>query len=181
MVRAAFVAIGVVIGVGGSVAAQTAVQSAERYLVIPFENPSKDARVLLARRGIGDAACRRSERARPSCVHARGASRGVRGSCRCLQASSLSHATVIRLGQVVGATHVVIGSFTLTGTQIVVKAQSIRLDSGRMENEVVESGSLESLFAIFERVSRRVAGANARSRDRPAGRTCRCSSSTSRA
>ena len=76
-------------------------------------------------------------------------------------AASLSHATVIRLGQVVGATHVVIGSFTLTGSQIVVKAQNIRLDSGRMENEVVESGSLESLFAIFERVSRRVAGATA--------------------
>ena len=73
--------------------------------------------------------------------------------------ASLSHATVIRLGQVVGATHVVIGSFTVTGGQIAVRARNIRLDTGRMENEIVESGPLEDLFAIFERVSRRIAGA----------------------
>ena len=72
--------------------------------------------------------------------------------------ATLSHATVIRLGQVVGATHVVIGSFRLTGAMMSVRAQSIRLDTGQMEHEFVEAGPLEDLFAIFERVSRRLAG-----------------------
>jgi tetratricopeptide (TPR) repeat protein len=168
MVRTALVAIGVVISVVGSVAGQTAVQTAERYLVIPFENPSKEARVywlaeasamLLADNlnALGRRAYTRDERLEAF------------EQLQMPPAASLSHATVIRLGQVVGATHVVIGSFTLTGTQIVVKAQNIRLDSGRMENEVVESGSLESLFAIFERVSRRVAGATTQTA-RPPGR-----------
>ena len=75
--------------------------------------------------------------------------------------ATLSHATVIRLGQVVGATHVVIGSFRLTGGMISVRAQNIRLDTGRMEHEFVEAGPLDDLFAIFERVSRRLAGQSA--------------------
>jgi len=168
MVRTALVAVGALISIVGSVAGQTAVQSAERYLIIPFENPSREARVywlaeasamLLADdlNALGRRAYTRDERL------------DAFEQLQMPPAASLSHATVIRLGQVVGATHVVIGSFTLTGTQIVVKAQNIRLDSGRMENEVVESGSLENLFAIFERVSRRVAGATTQI-TRPPGR-----------
>jgi Tfp pilus assembly protein PilF len=75
--------------------------------------------------------------------------------------ASLSHATVIRLGQVVGATHVVIGSFRVSGGQLSVRAQNIRLDSGRMEHEILELGPIEDLFAIYRRVSLRLAGADA--------------------
>ena len=39
-----------------------------------------------------------------------------------------------------------------------VRAQSIRLDTRRMEHEFVEAGPLDDLFGIFERVSRRLAG-----------------------
>jgi len=83
--------------------------------------------------------------------------------------ASLSHATVIRLGQVVGATHVVIGSFRLNAGQISVRAQTIRLDSGRMEVEVVESGKVDDLFGIFDRLSSRLSGATvpAATKDRP--------------
>ena len=136
---------------------------------MPFENPSKEARVywiaeassvLLADdlNALGRRAYTREERLEAF------------EQLQVPGAASLSHATVIRLGQVIGATHVVIGSFTLTGSQIVVRAQSIRLDSGRMENEVVESGPLETLFPIFERISRRVSGVSgqtARSQARP--------------
>ncbi len=169
MVRTALVAIGILTSFVAGAAAQSAVQSAERYLVIPFENPSKEARiswlgeasaVLLADdlNMLGRRAYTREERLEAF------------GQLQMPPAASLSHATVIRLGQVVGASHVVIGSFTLTGSQIVVRAQNIRLDSGRMENEIVESGALESLFAIFERVSRRLTGATGQvgqSPDRP--------------
>ena len=132
-------------------------QSAERYLVIPFENPAREARiywvgeasaVLLADdlNAFGKPAYTREERLE---------------AFQRLQVppvASLSHATVIRLGQVVGATNVVIGSFRLTGGMLSVRAQNIRLDTGQMEHEFTEAGPLEDLFAIFMRVSRRVAG-----------------------
>ena len=129
----------------------------ERFLVMPFENQAREARiywlseasaVLLADdlNALGKRAFTREERLE---------------AFQRLQmppAASFSHATVIRLGQVVRATHVVIGSYTLTGAQISVRAQNIRLDTGRMETEIVESGPIDALFAVFERVSQRVAG-----------------------
>jgi tetratricopeptide (TPR) repeat protein len=132
-------------------------QTAERILVIPFENPTREARiywvseasaVLLADdlNALGKHAYTREERL---------------DAFQRLQVppiASLSHATVIRLGQVVGATHVVTGSFRLTGGMMSVRAQNIRLDTGQMQHEFVEAGPLEDLFAIFERVSRRLAG-----------------------
>jgi Tfp pilus assembly protein PilF len=133
----------------------------ERYLVVPFENTGKEARlywlgeassVLIADDFIaaGRRAYTREERL---------------AAFEQLQVpfvSSLSRATAIRLGQVVGATHVVAGSFRLSDGQITVRAQSIRLDAGRMEQEVIESGPLGDLLTIFERVSRRLSGAAAK-------------------
>ena len=144
----------------GFAGAQTASPGSERVLVIPFENPTKEARlywigeasaVLLADdlNAFGSRAYTREERL---------------DAFQRLQVppiASLSHATVIRLGQVVGATHVVIGSFRLTGGMISVRTQNIRLDTGRLEHEFVEAGPLESLFDIFGRVSRRLAGQSA--------------------
>jgi len=144
-------AIGVALTVGA------ATQSPERFLVLPFENPGKEARiywlgeasaVLLAEElnALGRRAYTREERL------------DAFEQLQMPPVASLSHATVIRLGQLVGATHVVIGSFALTGGQIAVRAQNIKLDTGQMENEILESGPLENLFAVFSRVSRRVAG-----------------------
>ena len=137
-------------------------QPSARVLVIPFENPTKEARlywigeasaVLLADdlNAFGSRAYTREERL---------------DAFQRLQLppiASLSHATVIRLGQVVGATHVVIGSFRMTGGMISVRAQNIRLDTGRLEHEFVEAGPLENLFDIFGRVSRRLSGQSASS------------------
>jgi hypothetical protein len=75
--------------------------------------------------------------------------------------TNLSHATMIRLGQLVGATHVIFGSLSMAGNQVSLRAQSIRLDAGRMESEIVEAGRLEELFAVTERLGRRLAGAAA--------------------
>ena len=132
-------------------------QGSERFLVIPFENPAREARVywlseasavLLADElnALGKHAHTREERL---------------DAFQRLQVppvATLSHATVIRLGQVVGATHVVIGSFRLTGGMMSVRARSIRLATGQMEHEFVEAGPLEDLFAMFARVGRRLAG-----------------------
>ncbi len=70
--------------------------------------------------------------------------------------ASLSEATIIRLGQIVGAAQVVLGSFEVTGDQIAIRAKTIRLDVGRMSPEIVERGPLTEMFAVFARVARRI-------------------------
>ncbi|HKY23059.1 MAG TPA: tetratricopeptide repeat protein [Vicinamibacterales bacterium] len=138
-------------------ASAAAAQVQERYLVMPFENPAREARVywlseasavLLADdlNALGRRAYTREERLEAF------------EQLQVPPVASLSRATVIRLGQLVGATHVVIGSFALTGDQMTIRAQNVRLDTGRMETEIVESGLLENLFEMFDRVSRRVTG-----------------------
>lgn len=74
-------------------------------------------------------------------------------------AAALSHATVIKVGQFVGASEVVIGSYELAGDHVSVRARVIRLDAGRLSPEVVERGPLPDMFSLFERVGRRIRGA----------------------
>jgi tetratricopeptide (TPR) repeat protein len=128
--------------------------SAPRMLVMPFETGGvarawwlgEGSALLLAEdlRALGVEAFRREER--------------VRAFAR-LQVpavASLSHGTVIRIGQLLGATSVVIGSVLLENETIVVRARNIRLDTGRLQDEVEERGALEETLAIFERLARRL-------------------------
>ena len=135
-------------------------QPSERVLVIPFENPTREPRILW----IGEASAvllADDLNAFGKRAYTREERLDAFQRLQVPPVATLSHATVIRLGQVVGATHVVIGSFRLTGGMISVRTQNIRLDTGRMEHEFVEAGPLEDLFAIFGRVSRRLAGQSA--------------------
>jgi tetratricopeptide (TPR) repeat protein len=160
---AVFLLLAVLEGIAGSAEAQTdsvppsTAATGERFLVLPFDNPDHVAKiywlteasaVLLADNlnAAGRRAYTREERLEAF------------DQLQVPQVTSLSHATAIRLGQIVGATHVVIGSLRLNAEQISVTAQNIRLDTGRLENEVAESGPLSDLFTIFDRVSARVAG-----------------------
>jgi tetratricopeptide (TPR) repeat protein len=68
----------------------------------------------------------------------------------------LSHATVIRLASVVGATAVVVGRVETAGEELVLRARSIRVDTGFMAPETVERGPRRELFEIAARVGRRV-------------------------
>jgi tetratricopeptide (TPR) repeat protein len=72
-------------------------------------------------------------------------------------AASLSHATVIRVGQIVGAARVVVGSLEIAGDTLTVHARSILLESGHMSREIVEIGRLADLFDVYGRVARRLA------------------------
>ena len=153
--------------------AQPAQQPPARFLVIPFENPSREARVywlgeasaVLIADGLNADGLNATNRR----AYTREERLDAFAELQVPSIASLSHATVIRLGQVVGATHVVIGSFRLNAGQISVRAQTIRLDSGRMEVEVVESGKVDDLFGIFDRLSSRLSGATvpAATKDRP--------------
>ena len=46
--------------------------------------------------------------------------------------ASLSHGTVIRVGQLVGASAVIVGSIRTDGDTLEVRARSLRLDTGRL-------------------------------------------------
>lgn len=138
-------------------AAPVAARAQDRYLVIPFEYTGRDAAlswlseasaVMLADdlNALGRRAYTRDERLEAF------------GQLQVPAVTNLSHATVIRLGQLVGASHVIFGSIAIAGTQLSLRAHNIRLDAGRMESEIVEAGPLEELFAVAERVSRRLAG-----------------------
>jgi Tfp pilus assembly protein PilF len=69
---------------------------------------------------------------------------------------TLSRATIIKVGQLVGAGDVVVGSYRVEGSSLAVTARSIRLDAGRLQPEVTERGELTDLFAIFERLAGRL-------------------------
>jgi tetratricopeptide (TPR) repeat protein len=133
----------------------------ERILVMPFENAGRDPRVSwlgeaasvliadeLNARGV--AAIRRVER-----VHAF-------EQLHLPLTASLSRATVIKVGQLVGASEIVVGSYRLEQEQLTVEAQSIRIDVGRLQPDVTERGPLGDLFAIFERAAGRLAPGSTR-------------------
>jgi hypothetical protein len=69
--------------------------------------------------------------------------------------ASLTHATVIKVGHIVGATQVIVGQFGLDGSTLRIDAHAIRIDVGRVEPEVSEQAPLTDLFASFGRLASR--------------------------
>jgi tetratricopeptide (TPR) repeat protein/TolB-like protein len=129
--------------------------AAARVLVVPFENArseprfqwlSEAAAVLLTDsfRTSGGNAIVRPERVRAF------------EQLYLPVSATLSKATIIKVGQMVGASEVVIGSFSVDGTVLAVTARSIRVDAGRQQPEMVERGPLTDLFAIFDRLASRL-------------------------
>ena len=128
---------------------------APRILVVPFETPGHDARsywlgeavaLLMAddvnARGLG--AITRPARAR------------AYDQLHLPPSAVLSRATVIKVGELVGASQVIVGDVALDGDQITVRARPIRIDVGRADTEIVERGKSADLFAIVKNASRRV-------------------------
>ena len=137
-------------------------QTPARILVMPFENLKREGRifwlgeasaVLLADdlNALGANAITRPERRRAF------------ERVQVPPTATLTDATVIRIGQLVGASEAIIGTLQLDNDVLIVRARSIALQAGRVEADVTERGSLLELFAIFERVARRVAPRSAKS------------------
>jgi Tfp pilus assembly protein PilF/TolB-like protein len=72
-------------------------------------------------------------------------------------AGSLSRATVIKVGQLLGAGEVVMGNFAVDGEELVVSAQVIRVEVGRLQPPATERGPLTDLFGVFDRIAKRIA------------------------
>lgn len=148
----------VCVAAANAVTAQTA--GTARTLVMPFENVTRDARivwlgeaasVLIADNlnAFGAPAITREER------------REAFERLQVPPAASLTDATVIRIGQLVGATQVVIGTLETDGDSLLVHARSIGLEAARVQANVTERGTLTELYALFERVAQKLAPAAA--------------------
>jgi len=149
----------VVISVGLLLLAQGAAAQPpanDRILVVPFENAAHEPRlhwlseasaVLLAdelsARGLP--AISRDDRVRAF------------EDLHLPVAATLSRATVIKVGRLVGASEVVIGTVDVEGDKLKVQAHAIRVDAGRLEPAVSDQAPLTDLFASFRRIASRIA------------------------
>jgi tetratricopeptide (TPR) repeat protein len=136
--------------------------SPARILVMPFENVTREGRffwlteaaaVLLTDdlNALGAGAITRTERQQAF------------ERLQVPPASVLTDATMIRIGQLVGASQIVVGSLQMENDAVVLRARSIDLDTGRVRADVTERGPLPELFPIFERIARRMAPPSATS------------------
>jgi tetratricopeptide (TPR) repeat protein len=71
-------------------------------------------------------------------------------------AASLSRATIIKVGELLGASEVVAGTFAVSGDELKIAAHAIRIDAGRIEPDATERGPLPHLFTLVERVAERL-------------------------
>lgn len=136
-------------------AAQGTSGAARPRLVMPFASDSREARlqwvgegaaiaVSLELQALGAATLSRQDRlAAFERLHVP-------------PAASLSHATVIRVGQLVGAGQVVLGRVALSGGDLVVAVRALDIESGQMSPELTERGALDELFTVASRVARRL-------------------------
>ena len=163
-VAAMIVAIGLAVLLGHSDTAPAALVDAQsapvavpgtRVLVLPFENPARDPKLYWLTEGAAVLVTDELA-ARSIPVIRRDERLEVFERLQVPPIATLSRATVIRLGEIVGAGEVVIGSLWLAGDTLEVRARRIEIDSGRLEEDRVEKGPLAELFPIFERVTPRV-------------------------
>ena len=66
--------------------------------------------------------------------------------------SELARATMIRIGELIGASEIVFGEVQL-GANVVVRARTIQLSTGRHLPDVVESADLAALYPLFSTIA----------------------------
>jgi Flp pilus assembly protein TadD len=123
--------------------------------VMPFENASRNPRLAWLGEGC---AILLADDLRSAGVDAMTRDERLRAFDR-LQVpplATLSRATVIRIGELVGAGDVVAGSMELDGATLVLKARRIHLETGRLDPDIVERGPLGDFPAAGHRLARRL-------------------------
>ncbi len=131
--------------------------SGERVLVVPFDNRHHDpavywlseaSAVLLADelQARGVRAITRVERVRAF------------EQLHLPLSASLSRATLIKVGELVGASEVIVGTYALDRDMLKVSAHTIRIDVGRVQPDVVGQAPLQELFTTFDALAAQLAG-----------------------
>lgn len=144
----------VAVGLAGA-SAQSLVPVGARQLVMPFENATREPRFAWLAEGsavaltddltaLGARAISRDDRLR-AFEH-----------LRVPPVATLSEATIIRIGQIVGAEQIVLGTFAIQQNTLTIHARAIRLDTGRTFPDIMEEGPLTEFFAIFAKAARRL-------------------------
>jgi Flp pilus assembly protein TadD len=155
-VAATLVAVAVSVSRPVSAEAQTP-PGTTRILVIPFEGSERDPRevwlgeasaVLIADvlRAAGMPALNRGERVRAF------------EDLNLPPDGALSYASLIRVGQLVAASDLIVGTLRVSSADLVLDARRIRLDTGRVQEQITDRAPLRDLFALHERVARRLMG-----------------------
>jgi tetratricopeptide (TPR) repeat protein len=133
-------------------AADARAQSAGRILVMPFENVTRERQIFWL--GEASAVLLADElNSRGADAIAREERREAFDRLQVPPTASLTDATVIRIGQLVGASQVVVGTLRLDGEALSVRARNISIDAGRVQRDIVEHGAISDLFQTFERVA----------------------------
>jgi Flp pilus assembly protein TadD len=155
-VAAAAQAAGTSSAAGGQppIAPVPAIASAPRILIAPFETPPHDSRAYW----LGEAVpllMTDDIDARGFGAISRAARERAYEQLHLPPHAVLSRATVIRVGQLAGASQVIVGDVSIDGDTLVVHARPIRIDVGRAGPEISERGPLKDVFALARRVARR--------------------------
>jgi tetratricopeptide (TPR) repeat protein len=144
----------------GAVTAAAQGSPARETLVVPFESPQAVPSLSWLREGSAVLLTECLERYGAATV-SRGGRLGAFDRLQLPPAATLSHATVIKVGQIVGASDVIVGSYELDGEELVLRVRRIELEPGRLAPELVDRGPLADLVAVFDRTARRLTGSAA--------------------
>lgn len=128
-----------------------------RLLVVPFEVADRDPRAVWLGEAaavlLGDAlramqlpAFTRAERVRAF------------EEANLPAAGRLSLASQVRVGHLVLASDLIVGTVRLSGEELVVEARRIRLDTGRLVEQTTDRAPLPQLFVLHERIAHRLMG-----------------------
>ncbi len=140
--------------------ASAQVPAGATIIVLPFDNPTQEARLAWMREGAaillseslaaaGDTVIEREERLQAF------------DRLQLPASATLSRASTIRVGQAVTATLVISGTVALQEDQLVARARVVRIDSGRLLPDVEARGALTDLFNVFATLAQRIRGAAA--------------------
>lgn len=165
-------AIGLVCLAGGLVPAPSAfaqVPTGAAIIVLPFDNPTQEARLAWMREGAaillteslataGENVIDREERLQAF------------DRLQLPASATLSRASTIRVGQAVSASLVISGTVAMQADQLVARARVVRIDSGRLLPDVEARGPLTDLFAVFATLAQRIRASSSPPLPHPADR-----------
>jgi tetratricopeptide (TPR) repeat protein/TolB-like protein len=136
------------------------VPSGASVIVLPFENPTQEARLAWMREGaailLGETLSSSGEN-----VVDREERLQAFDRLQLPASATLSRASTIRVGQTVAASVVVTGTVAMQGDQLVARARVVRLDSGKLLPDVEARGPLSDLFGVFGSLAQRIRGSSA--------------------
>jgi len=135
----------------------TAPPGTTRILVVPFEVADRDPRALWlgeaaavlladALRAMQQPALSRNERVRAF------------EEANLPTAGRISLASLVRVGHLVLASDLIVGNVRLSGDELIIEARRIRLDTGRVVEHTTDRAPLPELFALHDRLARRLMG-----------------------